>query len=160
MSAPDHTTSYPQDLAATANEPWATEAIAKYLHGAGPKPAESPPTPITQLAAEASLPRVTLAGEIGEFEFACPAADTSEVAFLQIHFRGSTSYPDQGVLINDTRTLFVDEGTLTEADNTLRIESQVKPLTGNWDNFTIDSVVVSYKTLSCGFGTAEQPSQA
>ena len=50
-----------------------------------------------------------------------------------------------------TRVLLIRAGLLGE-ENTLRIEAQKNPFDGNYDNFTIDNVVVFFKTRPSAIG--------
>jgi hypothetical protein len=94
------------------------------------------------------------------------------MAVLQFEHRGATFYVEHPVFINGhqlaggvsagpryntggngtvvpmwaTRLLTVDPGVIRDGSNTLRIESTVNPWTANYDNFTIDNVVIFFKT--------------
>jgi hypothetical protein len=108
-------------------------------------------------------------GAAEDFEFSCPNVDPSQDAILQFEHRGAAFYVDHPVLINgerlaggvsagprgvnpdlptwETRILLIRAGLLGE-ENTLRIESEISTTSGNYDNFTIDNVVVFFKTRS------------
>jgi hypothetical protein len=115
------------------------------------------------------------AGTSGEFSFSCPKVNPAEASVLEFQHRGATHYVEHPVFINgvrlfggvpagpryklggtnypmwSTRTLLVGQHVLQEMENTLRYESQINPYTGNWDNFTIDNVVIFFKTRRSGF---------